>query len=274
VSTRRRMSLLCFALVAMAAVSTPLMFAQTTAIPAQPAVKLQPYTTPDQSASAGIPAGWKVTKGGQTVIVINGPQGESIALGNTFVAKNAPFQAGQKGPNGADLSMPFATPLQQKLSMIFEWTATASGNPSPQLQFKSATPIQVPPVLGQCGRFVASITAKTGPTVEAGAFCSLPMDSAGFYKNVMLLAQGPPSVATQEAALVQAVFASYKVPASWMQKKLAPYTQVTIVPSKTAGVGGGVAIPDDTSSECFDLVVLRETPKSQLPRACGGTKPD
>jgi hypothetical protein len=270
------MGLLCFALVTMGAALTPFMFAQTTASPAQPAVKLQPYTAPDQSASAGVPAGWKVTKGAQTVIVMTGPQGESIALGNAYVAKNAAFQAGQKGPNGSDLSMPFATPLQQKLSMIFEWTAAASGNPSPQLQFKSATPIQVPAVLGQCGRFVASITAKAGPMVEAGAFCSLPMDSAGFFKNVMLLAQAPPAVATQEAALVQAVFASYKVPAQWMQKKLGPYTQVTIVPSRAAGAGGGggIALPDDTSSECFDLVVLRETPKSQLPRACGGTKPD
>jgi len=268
------MSLLRFALVGIAvALSTTNTFGQATASSA-PAVKLQPYTTPDQSASAGVPAGWKVTKGAQTVIVMTGPQGESIALGNAYVAKNAAFQAGQKGPNGADLSMPFATPLQQKLSMIFEWTAAASGNPSPQLQFKSATPIQVPAVLGQCGRFVASITAKAGPLVEAGAFCSLPVDSAGFFKNVMLLAQAPPTVAAQEAALVQAVFASYKVPASWMQKKLGPYTQVTIAPSKIAGGGGGIALPDDTSSECFDLVVLRETPKSQLPRACGGTKPD
>jgi hypothetical protein len=27
-------------------------------------------------------------------------------------------------------------------------------------------------------------------------------------------------------------------------------------------------------ANCFDLSVLRETPTSQLPRSCGGTKPD
>ena len=41
------------------------------------------------------------------------------------------------------------------------------------------------------------------------------------------------------------------------------------------GGGGGIpAIPDSTNSECFDLVVIRETPKYQLPRKCGGTARD
>jgi hypothetical protein len=30
----------------------------------------------------------------------------------------------------------------------------------------------------------------------------------------------------------------------------------------------------DVSADCFDLVVLRETPNYQLPRSCGGTKSD
>ena len=30
----------------------------------------------------------------------------------------------------------------------------------------------------------------------------------------------------------------------------------------------------DNSANCFDLSVLRETPTYQLPRSCGGTKPD
>jgi hypothetical protein len=30
----------------------------------------------------------------------------------------------------------------------------------------------------------------------------------------------------------------------------------------------------DNSANCFDLSVLRETPTRDLPRSCGGTKPD
>ena len=44
-------------------------------------ISLQPYTAPDQSVSAGVPSGWKVTKGEQTVVQMTGPQGETIFLG-------------------------------------------------------------------------------------------------------------------------------------------------------------------------------------------------
>jgi len=30
----------------------------------------------------------------------------------------------------------------------------------------------------------------------------------------------------------------------------------------------------DNSANCFDLSVLRETPTYELPRSCGGSKPD
>jgi hypothetical protein len=58
-----------------------------------------------------------------------------------------------------------------------------------------------------------------------------------------------------------------------LQKKLAPFYQP---PPKIAGsIGAGPAMPmpmmDDTSAECFDLIVIRETPKYQLPQKCGGT---
>jgi hypothetical protein len=94
------------------------------------------------------------------------------------------------------------------------------------------------------------------------------------------MAQAPPNVAAQEKALAGAVFASYKVPPAMLQKKLAPHftpPPPVAMPSApgVAGGGGTPAIPgDSTNSECFDLVVIRETPKNQLPRKCGGTAPD
>jgi hypothetical protein len=118
--------------------------ASATTPAATPAPQLKPYTTPDQSASAGVPSGWQVTKGQQTVITMTGPQGEILSLGNTFIAKNAPFQLGQRGSNGVDLTMPYTAPLQQKLIMILQQNAAIAGKPSPQVTFTSATPISYP----------------------------------------------------------------------------------------------------------------------------------
>lgn len=249
---------------------------------ATPTPQLKPYTAPDQSASAGVPSGWQVTKGQETVIVMTGPQGETVSLGNTIIAKNAPFQPGQRGSNGVDLTMPYTAPLQQKLTMILQQNAAISGKPIPQVTFTSATPIQLPPALGQCGRFVAGITGQQGPAKAMGAFCSLPLDTGGTYKNIMILATAPEAVATQSAPTAQAIIQSYRIPPTWLQKKLAPNIlpkpAASANPNALAGAINrstalGIAGADN-SANCFDLTVLRETPTYQLPRSCGGTKPD
>jgi len=130
---------------------------------AAPTIQLQPYTASDQSASAGVPSGWHVTKGQETVIALSGSQGETVSLGDTVIAKNGAFQLGQPGSNGIDLSMPYSATLPQKLTMIFQESAAASGNPSPQITVISATPIQLPAALCQCGRFAASFSGLQGP---------------------------------------------------------------------------------------------------------------
>jgi hypothetical protein len=247
---------------------------------AKASVTLQPYTAPDQSASAGVPSGWQVTKGAETVIQMTGPQGETVFLGNTIVAKNGAFQAGQRGANGIDLSMPYNAPLTQKLTMIFQQNAAISGKPAPQVTFTSATPIQVPPILGQCGRFVASSSADQGPVKLMGVYCSFPVDSGGAYKNVLLLAQAPTAVAAQSAPIAQAIFQSYRIPPAMLQRKLAPFYAPP--PPMPPGGGGGGMNPStlwaeqstDTMANCFDLSILRDTPNHDLPRSCGGSRPD
>jgi len=84
----------------------------------------------------------------------------------------------------------------------------------------------------------------------------------------------------------QAIFQSYRIPAAWLQKKLAPHFSP---PPAMAGSGGSAnpgaaaaAINRSTaigiagannSANCFNLSVLRETPTYDLPRSCGGSKP-
>jgi hypothetical protein len=241
------------------------------------AVSLTPYTSPDKSASAGIPPGWKVTKGALTDIVMTGPHGETIFLGRTMVAENGAF--GPSPGAGVDLSMPHSAGLAQKLTMMFQASANAAGEAPQQITITSATPIALPAALGQCGRFIGKSTGTKGAMTFATSVCSLPADSRGLYKNVFKLAQAPTAVAAQEGPLAQAVFASYRVPAPMLARKLAPVTAPPISRQAMAPVGaaraGSIAVPNDpTNSDCFDLVLIRETPTYQLPRHCGGTAPD
>jgi hypothetical protein len=248
---------------------------------AAPTAQLQTYTASDQSASAGIPAGWKVTQGGNTVIQMTGPQGVEVSLGYTFIAKNAAFQLGQRAANGIDLSMPYTASLGQKLTMIVEENSAISGKTVSQIVINSSTPIQLPATLGQCARLVASFTGQQGPMKMMVVFCSLSLDAGGDYKNILLEAQASAAVAAQVAPTAQAIFRSYRIPATWLQRKLAPQNAAPAVSgneaaaiaaiNRTTAIGIQGA---NTSANCFDLAVLRQTPTYELPRSCGGTQPD
>ncbi len=259
----------------------------TGASSAAPAIPLQPYTASDQSASAGVPQGWKVSSGAQTVIAMTGPQGETVTLGNTIVAQNGAFQPGQRGANGIDLSMPYSATLAQKLAMIIQQNASVAGKPDPQMTINSATPVQLPAALGQCGRFVASLTGTQGPDKIMAVFCSLSPDTRGAYKNIFVMATAPAAVAAQSAPIAQAIFRSYNIPGPWLQKKLGPVN----APPPAAKPGSGSAASTmaeanelnretaigiagtDNSTLCVSLA-LRSTPPNQTPKSCGGTKPD
>jgi hypothetical protein len=237
---------------------------------------LQAYTAQDGSASARIPSGWQVTRQGQTVIDLAGPQGESISLGNTFIAGNAPYRAGKVA--GVDLNLPYQDTLPQKFVLILQHTAGLAGKPVPQITIGSATPVQLPPSFGQCGRFLGSVggTSDAGPANFEGVMCSLPIDAGGTYKNIFIYGQLPASLASRERTTVEAVMASYTMPPSWLARKLGPNIAPPALPAAT--VGGSPARPPaapslsppaaDHSAECFDLIVLRETPTNQLPAYC------
>jgi hypothetical protein len=248
------------------------------------AIALQPYTAPDQSASAGVPSGWQVTSGNQTVIKMTGPQGVTLSLGITAVAHNAPFQANQHLANGVDLLMPYSATLPQKLGMILQQAAAVANQTAPKLTLDSSTPLPFPAALGQCARIVADAADPKGAMKIMAVFCSLPQDSGGDFKNILLYAQAPAAVAAQAAPTAQAIFQSYRIPTPWLQKKLAPFTAAPSAAMSGAAANAATAAimrstaaaqaASDNSANCFDLTVLRQTPAYQLPRSCGGNAPD
>lgn len=242
---------------------------------------LQPYTAPDQSAQAGVPPGWKVTKGSQTVISMTGPKGEMISLGQTFVAKNAAFQASAPPANGIDVSIPNSASLAEKFTDLLEFAAAQSHGPAPNAKIGSSTPLKVPAPF-QCGSLAGTYTGPNGPLAFGVLICSLPVDIGGAYKIMFKLAQAPPDIAAQEKALAGAVFASYRLPQQWLQKKLAPHFMPPPAPPAGANAGSIAGFNSamsslravNNSANCFDLGVIREEPNWQLPRSCGGLAPN
>jgi hypothetical protein len=177
--------------------------------------------------------------------------------------------------------MPYTATLAQKFTMIIQQGAAVSGKPTPQVIITSSTPIQLPPAVGECARFVASVSGEQGSMKLLAVLCSLRLDSGGAYKNISLMAQAPVAVADQAAPTAQAVFQSYRIPATWLQKKLAPFNAPPAA-SSAADMKQANAIMQSTmageaaannSANCFDLSVLRGTPTALLPRSCGGNAP-
>ncbi len=192
--------------------------------PAAPPVQLRTYTLPDRSASAGVPAGWTIKGGGAGMIVMSGTHGENITLGQILVAHDGPFQVGQKGPNGAVITMPGSAKLSDKLLMIYQQNAAASGESAPQMKFIYGNLLQVSSAMGQCAEFVVTKNSGMAGAADAmGVFCSLPDDSGQFFKNILMMGSAPAAVAAQTQPIVLAVFKSYKLAPGWSQKILSPY---------------------------------------------------
>jgi hypothetical protein len=251
------------------------------AAPAPSPVQLQPYTAPDQSASAGVPAGWKVTDAVGGAIAMSGQQGEAITLGNLFVAHDGPFQLGQKGPGGAFMTMPSSARLTDKLVMILQQIAALNGKPVPQIKFLYAAPLQMQAAMGQCGMFVAEATGGATPGKGMGIFCSLPDDSAQFFKSVLMIGSAPSAIAVQTAPAVEAVFKSYTVAPNWLQKMFSPYTLPASGSSALSGPElNSILLTNamqqrgiDVGFACADANILGEGPRA-TPRECGGYAPN
>jgi hypothetical protein len=250
--------------------------------PAAPPVQLQTYTLPDKSASAGVPAGWKVTGGGAGMIVMSGSQGENIVLGQLVVARNGPFRAGQTAPSGIALTMPGSAKLSDKLVMIFQQTAAVSGTPAPQIKFLYGALLQVPAAMGQCGVFVVNNSRGNTNLGDAiGFFCSLPGDSGQIFKNILTYGSAPAAVAAQTEPIILAVIKSYTIAPGWSQKILAP------VSPPAGGPGMGPGTPDvgdpytgaifqhaiDIGAQCTDANIIGPSSWHQAAQ-CGYLSPD
>ena len=124
--------------------------------------------------------------------------------------------------------------------------------------------IQLNRDLGQCGSFAGNMTDPSGNLAVTGALCVMPLENAGDFKTILILAQVPAAESATLTQLAQQIFASYNVPVAYLQTLLKPWDQTA---------GRPVVIMNPVSTQCFEMAVLHGAPQSQLPGACGGTAP-
>jgi hypothetical protein len=240
-------------------------------MPASAQSQLQPYTAPDGSASASVPAGWRVTQGRNGVIIMSGPRGEQIGLGEgVFVRDSA---ARNTGPTGVRIqaTMPYQATLAQKYAML--WQQASQGHPAPRVTITSSRPIPIASSIGECGVFQGAMTSSSGTSRFETQFCSLRPGAGGVFKLIWNNAQAPEAVAAQERATAEAVLHSYRPSRATLQRIMQPLTppapahvrngSVASMSSTYWGVVGA-----DRSAECMDLGVIREVPEWQLPPYC------
>jgi len=218
------------ALVSVRAQSTP------STPPAAAPIQLQVHTAEDQSVSFGVPAGWTIKNAGTGQVNLAGPKGEAITFGAVFLAKEGPFQLGQKGPGAALMSMPSSAKLTDKLTMFVEQQEALNGGPAAQVKIAYAAPLQSLPAGVQCAVFVIAVSGIATPIDGMGLFCSLAPDVAQLSKIVLLMGSAPTTIAPQTVPTVAAVYKSYKIAPGWVQKMLSPYTP-TASASPTQGAG-------------------------------------
>ena len=241
-----------------------------TAPAAAPAVKLDPYTAPDKSATVGVPPGWKVTKGEFGVIQMSGPNGESISMGNGVYVQNGPFQAGRPANGLIGMQMPVNATIQQKYVMLWQQAVAVIGGPDPKVQILSATPISLGKI-GTCGVFLGTMTdPKQGAEKFESRFCSLAADTNGFFKLFWMNANIPANVATQERATAEAVLSSYRPSIDSLKLILKPMTPPMPPPVLPSGMSSSMWAErsSEESATCMDEGVIREEPEWKLPSYC------
>lgn len=209
------------------------------AAPPGPTIAIQPltkYVLPDQTASIMLPEGWRVTQTGVAFIRAEGPKGEIAMFGVTVPARNGP--AATASPP-QPLSQPYTAEPEDKLNKSIQWVRTANHqSPVQVLKVFTKEPFVAPKEFGNCSKLTLTLGVQGGTLAAETDFCSMPMDSAGNYRNFLKIVAISPALVQTERGTMEAMLASYVLNMKAVQQRMAQSSSATAQP-----MSAGAAAP-------------------------------
>jgi hypothetical protein len=191
---------------------------------------MQTASLADSTATVSLPAGWNIdpwSKGGTAVV--NGPQGEKIALNLRFMGQDprAPGFQSQMRMGVKPLSFIVIYPYNADMTRAFpdlfqRMRATAGAGPAP-LKIDSVKPVDGSQ--GQCVNATGQVNADGKTMRELGELlCRSQPDQKGQYSYIVSQYQLPLGATDRQRAISAAIMASYRVDEQRVQAGVATQT--------------------------------------------------
>jgi hypothetical protein len=156
-----------------------------------------------------LPESWKVTQTGVAFISAQGPNGEMAMFGVLIPAHDGSTTS----ITPTVLNQPYSSDAKDKFTQSLAWVRTRSGKGAGPIDFKSETPIKnAPTAFGNCSNLTALLGAESqGQLAVEADLCSMPVDSAGNYKNFFKVIGVSAGLAKQERSSLEAILGSYQI---------------------------------------------------------------
>ncbi len=187
------------------------------------AAALHQATLPDNSASVGLPDGWRISQesGGGTIIA-EGPNGEKAALGFPLLAMNSADPrvqqtmrfaegAGRNTSYARALYYPYGGDPARAYVELIQLFRQRHGAPPGNFQIASAQPMNTPG--SRCTHLTGTLDLQdgAGPQALETIFCTGPLSPMGQYMNLIYSVSVPAARAAAEQATAQAILASFSL---------------------------------------------------------------
>ncbi len=175
---------------------------------------MQTVTLPDNTASVSMPTGWTVDpqSGGGTML-IHGTNGETVILGNMFLAEDPSVIKGAAKPLKGEIVYPSnVDPVKSFADLIQQFRKSNNLGPAP-IQIQSAEAVAPPPGSAFQGERCAQATGQVNPDGKGmqGMFRVICVNAAhyGVFNFIDYVAEFPTSEANQGNAIGAAMINGY-----------------------------------------------------------------
>jgi hypothetical protein len=210
---------------------------------------LKQYVLADHTASVMLPETWKVTQTGVALIQAQGPNGELAMFGILIPAHNG----STTGITPTVLNQPYSADAKDKFTQSLAWVRTRNGKGAVPIRFVTESPVKAPPGFGNCSNLTAVLGADgQGQLAVETDLCSMPVDSAGNYKNFFKVVGVSAALAKEERPTLEAILGSYQLnPAALQQVQQAGSSPRTAAGAAPGSAAQGTSAAAGTNSSAL-----------------------